>query len=458
MIQTKRLLVLVAFAMVGAFVLGESAGSTIGSGFTISVQEMASFTGTVTSFDPAAFGAPDCSGFSATIDWGDGTQIAATITANGSVCDVSDSGGIHSYAEDGSYVVTVSVTPSGGSAVSYTGTADVGESTLSLSSVSVSAVEGAVFSGKLATFSDPGSPDPGSSYTATIDWGDGSPTSAGTLTATGGGNFTVTGSHTYLEEISSGSFSLTVAETGQPNFSLTVGNVVSVTDAPLSASGTTLSASAGVVFTGKVASFTDADPNGMVSDYTATIDWGDGSAPSIGTVSANASGGFDVTGSHTYAASGTFTVTTQSQDAGGASAPATTKATVLNADVAVSLGASPNPVKSGSSLTYTVVVKNGGPGASTLAVSDPLPAQAQFQSLTAPGFNCLAPAVGTSGTLTCTMAGLANGATATITVVVKVVAPGKSTISNTTSVNAGSSDPNPANNTATVTTSVYGRH
>jgi uncharacterized repeat protein (TIGR01451 family) len=175
-------------------------------------------------------------------------------------------------------------------------------------------------------------------------------------------------------------------------------------------------------------------------------------------VSANASGGFDVTGSHTYAASGAFTVTTQSQDAGGASAPATTKATVLNADVAVSLGATPNPVKSGSSLTYTIVVKNGGPGASTLALSDPLPAQAQFQSLTAPGFNCLAPAVGTSGTLTCTMAGLANGATATITVVVKVVAPGKSTISNTTTVNAGSSDPNPANNTATATTSVYGRH
>jgi hypothetical protein len=52
---------------------------------------------------------------------------------------------------------------------------------------------------------------------------------------------------------------------------------------------------------------------------------------------------------------------------------------------------------------------------------------------------------------------LAGSAGATITVTVKVVAPGGTSISNSASVGADDSDPFSANNSAAVSTSVFGR-
>ena len=45
----------------------------------------------------------------------------------------------------------------------------------------------------------------------------------------------------------------------------------------------------------------------VTSDYTDTIDWGDGTTTS-GQIIANGSGGFDVVGSHTYAEESTYTL------------------------------------------------------------------------------------------------------------------------------------------------------
>lgn len=64
------------------------------------------------------------------------------------------------------------------------------------------------------------------------------------------------------------------------------------------------------------AQFTDADPLGTVSDYTAHIAWGDGKVTS-GTVTA-VGGGFAVTASHRYAHTGKRTVTITIDDSGGA--------------------------------------------------------------------------------------------------------------------------------------------
>ncbi len=55
-----------------------------------------------------------------------------------------------------------------------------------------------MFTGAVATVHDPGSTDPASAFTATIDWGDGT-TTAGTVTGSNG-NYTVSGSHTYADE------------------------------------------------------------------------------------------------------------------------------------------------------------------------------------------------------------------------------------------------------------------
>ena len=68
---------------------------------------------------------------------------------------------------------------------------------------------------------------------------------------------------------------------------------------------------------GLAATFTDADPAGTLSDYSTTINWGDG-ATSSGLVATNPTGaGFVVAGSHQYAKAGTYTVTLTITDAGG---------------------------------------------------------------------------------------------------------------------------------------------
>ncbi|HEY8863153.1 MAG TPA: hypothetical protein VIO37_03155 [Candidatus Dormibacteraeota bacterium] len=185
--------------------------------------------------------------------------------------------------------------------------------------VDVAAVEGAGFSGSVATFTDATPGALPADYTAVITWGDGS-SSAGTVVATGPGAFAVRGTHTYAEEGSNPISTVLTFPGGTVGFASTA----NVADAALAAQGMALPATALMLFAGTVATFTDADPGGVVSDYTATISWGDGTT-SAGVVSAQGSG-FTVSGSHTFG-EGRFTITTSIHDA-GASAVATSTITV----------------------------------------------------------------------------------------------------------------------------------
>jgi hypothetical protein len=72
-----------------------------------------------------------------------------------------------------------------------------------------------------------------------------------------------------------------------------------------------------------VASFVDGDPRGAAGDYTATIDWGDGSSPASAVVRKGSKGGFVVIGSHTFPAHRTWTATVHIADAGGSQTQAT---------------------------------------------------------------------------------------------------------------------------------------
>lgn len=101
-------------------------------------------------------------------------------------------------------------------------------------------------------------------------------------------------------------------------------------DAPLtvthSAAGAShLHAAAGVTFT-------DADPAGNLAQYSATIDWGDGTS-SPGVVVANPFGGFAAGGLHTYSSPGTYTVMVTVRDAGGATASSTSDVTAMSPPV-----------------------------------------------------------------------------------------------------------------------------
>lgn len=92
-----------------------------------------------------------------------------------------------------------------------------------------------------------------------------------------------------------------------------------------------------VNFNGTVANFTDNDTSQPASNFTATIDWGDGTT-TAGVVSGSA-GSFAVSGTHTYADEGTFAVKVTITDIANAqNASATGTATVGESDVLVGTG------------------------------------------------------------------------------------------------------------------------
>jgi uncharacterized repeat protein (TIGR01451 family) len=130
---------------------------------------------------------------------------------------------------------------------------------------------------------------------------------------------------------------------------------------------------------------------------------------------------------------------------------------LVQADIAVGLGASASSVHNKKDLTYTISVKNGGPtSAPAVVMNDALPAGAVFVSSKTSQGTCLTPGPGTTGTVTCNLGTLNNGASATITLVVAVNASDRPNLVNTVSAIAAAPDPSLTNNSATVVTSVLG--
>jgi len=190
------------------------------------------------------------------------------------------------------------------------------ESPISARGTTFSATEGQPFTASVATFTDPDTNATAADYSATIDWGDGA-TSAGTISGSTG-NFAVSGTHTYKEE---GQYHVTVTVTDidTPSNTATVSSTANVADAALTASPA-CSALSSQSYNAATATFTDAaSPSGTLSDFSATIAWGDGTV-TAGTVTGPNGGPYTVSGSHTYAATGTFTITTTIHDVGGSMA------------------------------------------------------------------------------------------------------------------------------------------
>jgi hypothetical protein len=126
--------------------------------------------------------------------------------------------GSHSYTADGSFTFTVTVQSAGGTA-SASAKATVVDAALTATGVPVTVPAiGSTGSVVVATFTDAGGPEPVAAYTATIDWGDGSPSSAGTVTVVGN-TFTVAGSHNFLRP---GQFTATVTVSDQGGSSVKV--------------------------------------------------------------------------------------------------------------------------------------------------------------------------------------------------------------------------------------------
>ena len=205
---------------------------------------------------------------------------------------------------------------------------------------SVSGTEGVAISGAtVATFTDANPNATASDFTATINWGDGAST-AGTVVAQTTGGFAVDGTHTYADE---GKYTVGVSITDLGGSTASATSNANIADAALIAQspGLILGDSYRVLNpqTITVATFTDANPNATASDFTATINWGDGTSTS-GTVLAQNGGGFAVEGGHVYAADGRlqlghpvplFEIDVAIHDIGGSNASASSTATTIPA-------------------------------------------------------------------------------------------------------------------------------
>src|ERR1700694_1348745 len=183
--------------------------------------------------------------------------------------------------------------------------------------VAFGGTEGPNSCGTVAPFSDADSAAVAADYSVTIDWGDVTPSTAGTITGDGNGNFTVSGCHTHAEE---GKYTITVriTDVDNPSNNATVTSTATTVDAHLSGSCTALAAS-GTVFAGPTATFTDTTSTGTLTDFSATIDWGDGSSSAGAIAGGPGNAPYTVSGTHTYAVPGFYTITTTINDVGGSS-------------------------------------------------------------------------------------------------------------------------------------------
>ncbi len=300
-----------------AAISASPANFTASEGASLSAQEVA----TLTDDNPDGSAAD----FTALIDWGDGSELSdGVVSGSGGDYQVT---GDHTYLDAGTYSVTVTAVDDDGNLASTASTATI-TGQISASPVSVSATEGSP-SGlvAVASFTDAAPGARTTDYTTTIDWGDGSQTPGTVVANSGGGGFQVLGNHTYAED---GSYTTTISIVSIRNASATfLGTALSL-DAPLSATGTNLNATQGTELNDVVARFTDVNPSPPPGDFTATIDWGDGTIDT-GTVVPETANTFAVSGSHTYDDPGSYQVTTYIPDAGGSQATAFTTVAVVGA-------------------------------------------------------------------------------------------------------------------------------
>jgi uncharacterized repeat protein (TIGR01451 family) len=182
------------------------------------------------------------------------------------------------------------------------------------------------------------------------------------------------------------------------------------------------------------------------TDGSALANAGTASFTLVVTVNAGVAGGTVISGS--------VNVTSTTFDPTAANNTATSSVTVISADLAITQTRSPASVSPGGTISYTNVVTSNGPAtANTPVFTQATPANTTFQSVTpAAGWSCTNPAVGGTGTITCTdAANLANGGTATfiVNVVVNAGVTDGSTISASANTSSTTGDSNAANNTAT---------
>ncbi|HVA46199.1 MAG TPA: TIGR03118 family protein, partial [Pirellulales bacterium] len=326
-------------------VAGTGLSGAVGTDTT--AQAGREFSGALAAFGSAELPSPEANpvaSYTATIDWGDGSS-----TTPGTVVPTGNGGylvvGSHTYTAAATDDYQVTINDASGNSATATGTVQVTAATLIAHALPVVSQSLTINNAIVADFIDTGGSDPLSNYSATIDWGDGTSATEGTVThgivplssVPIDGYFSVAGSHTYA---ATGDYTFTVTITDSDGTSATVHGAVDIAAATLNAHALPVVSDGLVVDNADVAAFLDTGGSDPLSNYSATIDWGDGST-SAGTIDggitatpaiANAVGGyFSVAGSHTYTATGDYTFAVTISDTDGGSATVTGTVVVAQA-------------------------------------------------------------------------------------------------------------------------------
>jgi hypothetical protein len=298
------------------------------SGFTIA---------TFTDFNPGA----SKSDFTATVTWGDGSTTTLSGAA-GSIVSLGNGNFAvlagHTYADEGTYSLSVQVFDDGGAPVSGSQTIAVSDAALTHLVLPVPPPTEGLGTGTVtvATFHDYNLGAAAGDFTATIAWGDESTTTVSRfgarIVSLGNGNFALLANHTYAEEAT---YTLGVQVSDEGGSGISAMRLLSVGDAPLGSLQIVANPTEGVG-TVTVATFHDANTPAPAANFTATIAWGDGTtSPVSGSgIVALGGGNYALLSSHTYAEEGPCTLTVQVLDDGGASISGTGKVAVADAPLA----------------------------------------------------------------------------------------------------------------------------
>ena len=129
-----------------------------------------------------------------------------------------------------------------------------------------------------------------------------------------------------------------------------------------------------------------------------------------------------------------------------------TGAATPNTDLAITKTGTPNPVTEGGNITYIVTINNNGPGdASSVSMVDTLAGLLAYVSATPSQGSCGEA----SGVVTCSFGSIANGASATVTIVATTPDVAEPTVvANTATVSGAEADPDSSDNTVTIDTTI----
>ncbi len=306
--------------------------------------------------ESGSFSDPNSSSWTATVDYGDGSgPQALTLNADGSFA-LS-----HTYSLSGIFAVVVQVTDAGGN----TGSAIQTVTVLNPVPVITLYPGPTLNDGDTLTTSGAFADLVGSSWTATVDYGDGSGPQPLSLNA----DNTFALSHAYA---ATGNYTVTVSVTNNLGYAGTATMPVQVLP---TAPAITLPSDATLPQGGTLAeSGSFSDPNS--SSWNATADYGDGSGPQA--LPLNSNGTFAL--NHAYTTAGSYEVVVMVAGDSGATGYALQGVTVVSAAPVVTLGpgATINPGDtftgtgsfSGSGSSYSATVDYGdGSGPQALALN-----------------------------------------------------------------------------------------